>query len=324
MAFPSLAGTIANVNSSAILGIYVNDTTSSKYQTLGDISEPKLHIEEFTSPNQLGHNRTNKAYNITASVRMNQCSVTEIELLDSLCNGTNSWLFKLADATTVTTSAAYAGWVKFTAAQVNVRVVRIGASGTSEDTRRIELEWHGTVAKSDANEIAMLTPTLETANFASTADSATAVFYAIGTYTAATDGGASKPANILSCGTSSVKLDITGGSGVTIAPVNNIDLAIESLSTEDDILRPITQGWNIAFAFDQMSTLNADLLLLGNATVDTAKAIVTMLDGMVFTFDNQTGIQAGFDVQGDFEKSRSIRWTLNGKILKTSLDGVVA
>lgn len=324
MTWPAIAGTIANVNSSAILGIYVADATSNKWQTLGDISEPKLNIVEFTTTNQLGHNRTNKAYSITASAKMNQCSVVEVELLDSLCAGTCAWLFKLADAATVTTSAAYAGWVKFTAAQVNVRVTEIKASGTPEDTRQITLEWVGSIAKTDVNEIAMFTPTLETANFASSADSATAVFYTWGNYTAATDGGSSQLDNILSCGASSVKLDIAGGSGVTIAPVNNMNLTISALSSPDDLLRPITHGWDIAVEFDQMSTLNADLLLLGNATVDTAKAIITMIDGMVFTFDNQTGILANFKVLGDMEQNRSILWTLKGKILKSSLDGVVS
>jgi len=96
------------------------------------------------------------------------------------------------------------------------------------------------------------------------------------------------------------------------------------LANNDDLLRPITSSWDIATEFDQMSTLQADLLLLGNATNDTAKAIITMLDGMVFTFDNVVGIQNSLDIQGDIEKNRAIHWTLTGAVAVSSLYGLVS
>jgi hypothetical protein len=322
MAFPAIAGTIANVNSSAVLAIYVMDTTSNKWQTLGELANSKIHIEEFTVSTGLRRNRTNKAYSFTASTQMLQCALQECELLDSLRAGTNLFLFKLADAVAAA-GAASAGWVKVSAAQVNVKP-RIVVQGGVEGTRKIELEWSGSFAKTDAAEIELLTPTLAAADFAGSGDSGTAVFYGIGTYTAATDGGSPTPGHICSAAASSVKLDIAGGSGVTIAPVSGLDLTISPLATEDDLKRPITVGYDIALAFNQMSTLNADLLLLGNATSDTAKAIVTMIDGMVFTIDNQTGIQAALDIQGDFEKDRTIPWKLNGAILTSALDGIVS
>jgi len=322
MAFPAIAGTIANVNSSAVLAIYVMDTTSNKWQTLGELAESKIHIEEFTVTTGLRRNRVNKAYHFTASTKMLQCALQECELLDSLRGGTNLFLFKLADAVAAA-GAASAGWVKVAAAQVNVKP-RIVVQGGAEGTRVIELEWEGSFAKTDAAEVELLTPTLAAADFASSADSATAVFYGIGVYTAATDGGSPAYTHIYSAAASLVKLDIAGGAGVTIAPVGALDLTISPLAVTDDLKRPITIGWDIALKFNQMSTLNADLLLLGNATADSAKAIVTMIDGMIFTLDNQTGIQAAIDIQGDFEKDRNIPWMLNGAILVSSLDGVVS
>ena len=324
MAFTNFTGTVANITPAAFMAVYVKDTTSSRWQTLGSIAEGVLNIKDFSSPDSLGRNKTINSYDFTAKCKMMQCSLVELELLDSLCNGTNAFLFKLTDAAAVTTSAAYAGWVAVTAAQVGVKA-KVVADGTPETDRVIELEWQGSIYKSDSNEVALYTPTLETANFCSTADSATAVFYGIGTYTAATDGGSPKNSQIRPCGVASVTLDTYTATGAeTIAPIQNVKMSFEMLANQDGLRRFLPNSLDINVEYDWMATLNSDLLLLGNSTAQEVVVIVTMLDGVIFTLTNQVGIESNFEVSGDMDKNRVIRFMHKGKVLQSSLDGIVS
>lgn len=324
MAFPNLAGTVANIKPASFFAVYVKDTTSSKWQTLGSISGGVLNIKDFSTPDSLGRNKFIGSLDFTAKCQMKQCSLIELELLDSLCNGTNDFLFKLSDAATVTTSAAYAGWVKVTASQVGVKA-KVVADGTPENNRVIELEWQGSILSSSANQVAMFTPTLETADFCSSASSATAVFYGIGTYTAATDGGSPTNSHIKPCGVSSVSLDTSPASGAeTLSPIQNVKLSLDMLATQDGLRRHLPNALDINVEYDWMPTLNADLLLLDDISILDVKIIITMLDGVVITLDNQTGIETNFEVSGDMDKNRVIRFVHKGKVLQSSLDGIVS
>ena len=324
MAFTNFTGGVANITPAAFMAVYVKDTTSSKWQTLGSIADGVLNIKDFSSPDSLTRNKTINSYDFTAKCKMMQCSKVELELLDSLCDGTNAFLFKLADAAAVTGSAAYAGWIAVTAAQVGVKA-KVVADGTPENNRVIELEWQGSIYKTDSNEIALYTPTLQTGDFCSSAQSATAVFYTIGTYTAATDGGTPINSQIRPCGIATVTLDTSPASGAeTIAPIQNVKMTFEMLANQDGLRRFLPNALDINIEYDWMATLNSDLLLLGNATTGDIKIIVTMLDGVIFTLDNQVGIESNFEVSGDMDKNRVIRFTHKGKVLQSSFDGIVS
>jgi hypothetical protein len=325
MAYPNLAGTVANIKPAAFFAVYVKDTTSSKWQTLGSISKGVLNVADFTSPDTLTRNKFIGALNFTAKCEMKQCSLIELELLDSLCNGTNDFLFKLSDAVAITTgSVASAGWVEVTAAQVGVKA-KVVADGTPENNRVIELEWQGSILSSTANQIALFTPSLIDTSFASSADSATAVFYAIGTYTSAKDGGSPSNTQIRPCGVSTVTIDTSPASGAeTLSPIQNVKMSYEMLATQDGIRRHLPNALDIKVEFDWMATLNADLLWGDNMSILDVKLIVTMLDGVLFTLDNVTGFASNFEVSGDMDKNRVWRFTFEGKVLQSSFDGLVS
>ncbi len=331
MAFPAFTGGVANIKAAAFLAVYVKDTTSSKWQTLGSIDSGVLNIQNFETIDSVGRNRSNNALDFTAKCNMKQASLTELELLDSLCNGTNAFLFKLTDAVAITSgSVASAGWIGVTAAQVGVKA-KFVADGSPDKDAHIELQWQGSIVVSDANQIALFTPSLIDTDFASSADSATAVFYTIGTYTAAKDGGNPTNTHIKPCGISTVGLDVAGGSSpVTIGPITNAKIGLDMLATQDGIRRFLPNSVDILIEYDCMATANADLLLLAGATATKdiqgieIKATITMLSGLVITMDNQVGVHTNFEVSGDMDKNRIIRFTHKGKILQSSFDGIVS
>jgi hypothetical protein len=321
MAFTNFTGTVANITPAAFMAVYIK-TGSEKWQTLGAISSGVLNINQFSAADSLTRNKAINSIGFSAKCNMMQCSVVEMELLDNICAGSNSFLFKLTDAATVSTSAAYAGWVYVTNSQVGVKA-KVVADGTPEDNRHIELEWQGTIYNSDANEVAMLTPTLETGDFEATGSGGT--YHAIGTYTAATDGGNPIISQIRSCGVSTVTFDTSPASGAeTIAPIQNVKMTLEMLANTDGLRRFLPNTLDVSLEFDWMATLNSDLLLLGNAVAQDVKIIVTMLDAVVFTFDNQVGLESNFEVSGDMDKNRVVRWTSKGKVLQSSIAGIVS
>jgi len=322
MSYPAFTGGVANIRPAAFVAVYIK-TGSEKWQTLGSIAEGVLNVKDFSAPDSLTRNKAINSYDFSAKCKMMQCALTELELLDSICNGTNSFLFKLSDAVAITGSpVASAGWVEVSSSQVGVKA-KVVADGTPEDNRVIELEWQGSIYKSDANEVALYKPTLQTSDFAATGSGGT--YQGIGIYTVANDGGSPDNTHLRPCGIASVGHDVAGGSSpVTITPVQNVTMSFEMLANQDGLRRFLPNALDINIAYDWMATANADLLLLGNASVVDVKITITMLDGLVITLDNQTGIETNFEVSGDMDKNRIVRFTHTGKILQSSFDGIVS
>jgi hypothetical protein len=321
MAFTNFTGGVANITPAAFQAVYIK-TGSEKWQTLGAISNGVLNINTFSAPDSLTRNKAINSIGFSAKCRMMQSSSIALLLLDNICDGSNSFLFKMTDAATVTTSAAYAGWIYVTNSQVGCKG-KVVADGTPEDNRYIELEWQGSIYNSDANETAMLKPTLQTADFEATGSGGT--YHAIGLYTDATDGGNPIISQIRSCGVSSVTFDTSPASGAeTISPIQNVKFTLEMLANTDGLRRFLPISLDISLEFDWMATLNSDLLLLGNAVQQDVKIIVTMVDSVVFTFDNRIGLESNFEVSGDMDKNRVVRWTSKGKTLQSNIDSIVS
>jgi len=321
VANPGFTGGVSNLKPAAFLAVYIREP-GGKWQTLGSIANGVLNVADFFSLDSLGRNKAIGSYNFTAKCQMRQSSIIELELLDSICNGTNDFLFKLSGAVAVSpTLVASAGWVYVAAAQVGCKG-KFVADGTPDNIRVIELEWQGSILRRDSNEIALYTPSLVDTHFAN--DGGT--FYDIGTYTLAKDGGNPTNANIRSCGIASITLDNhdSAGSPATISPVQNVKLSFEMLATQDGIRRFLPCTLDINVEYDCMATLNADLLKLGNWSVLNPNIVITMLDGVVFTLDNsEVGIETNFEVSGDMDKPRIIRFSHKGKVLQSSFVTIV-
>lgn len=325
MAFPSVtAASPGNIKAASFHAVYIKDASTGKYQTLGAIAEGSMMIGDFVTADSLGRNRSNGATSFTAKCKMLQASLVELELLDSICNGTNGFAFKLSDAVALETggTAALVGWVGVSAAQVGVKA-RIVADGTPDGTMYIELEWQGSFINSAKDGVVKFV-TGDT-EFASSSDSATAPYYAIGVYTATSDGGSPALSHIKPCGVSTITLaDAAGAAAQTIGPIQNFKLTMDMLATVDGLKRFLPNSLDISVEYDWMQTDAADLLLLDSMVNININAVITMLNGVIFTLNNQVGIQTEFQSVGDMDANRIIRFTHKGKVLQSSLDGIVS
>ena len=319
--FPAVtAASPANIRAAAFLAVYAK-RGAEKWQTLGSIAQGVLDVEGFETDDSLGRNRSNGAANFTAKCLMKQAALTELELLDTLCDGTNEFLFKLSDAVSPA-GAATVGYVHVTADQVGVKA-KIVADGTPEQDRHIELDWQGSILYSDSNQTALLKPTLAAADFEATGSGGT--FHAIGLYTAATDGGAPNNTHLKPCGVSSVTLENTDEAGTqTMNPIQNVKLSIEMLATQDGIRRFLPNSVAIDMEYDWMASDNADLLLLNEMVNKNVNIVMTFLDGLVITLVNQTGIKTKFEVSGDMDKNRIVQFVHRGRVLQSTLDSIVS
>jgi len=54
------------------------------------------------------------------------------------------------------------------------------------------------------------------------------------------------------------------------------------------------------------------------------QAIITLIDGKVFTFDQELGFDVSFENVGDFDKLRVMRFMHKARILTSQLAGIVA
>jgi hypothetical protein len=320
MAFPAFTGGITNLNPSSFVAVYIRQS-GGKWQTLGSISSGVLDVTDFTSDDSLKRNKAINSYNFTAKCNMMQCSITELQLLATICNGANDFLFKLSNAVAITGSpVASAGWVGVAAASVGIKGKPVLDGDPSKD-RVIELEWQGSIYKTDANEVLLYTPTLQATDFEATGTGGT--FHAIGTYTAATDGGSPTNSHLRPCGVSTVTFDVAGGSSpVTITPITDVKLTFESIAQTDGLRRFLPVSLSIDAEESCMATLNADLLLLGNMSATDIKIIYTMLDAMTITLDNKVGIETDFKVSGDMDKNQVARFVHKGYILQSSFSGI--
>ena len=329
MAIPNFSGTVANIYPAAFLGVYIRVTGGADYwQTLGSISSGVLNLQSFSVNDSLARNKSQGAVNFTAKCNMLQASLTELELLDSICNGQNDFLFKTTTAGAIPAppdSAATTGWIEVSASQVGCKA-KVVCDGDPSNDMHIELDWQGSILLSAYDSA--VNPTIggssAGAAFASSAQSGS-TYYAIGTYTASYDGGSSINANIKPCGISSITLaDNAGGGTETISPISNVKMSYEFLATTDGIRRFLPNSLDINLEYDWLATKEDDLQLLDSLLPLNLNIVVTMLNGRVFTLNNLVGVESNYEISGDMDKARVLRFTHKGKILQSSFDGIVS
>lgn len=323
MAFPTVTtASPANIKPAAFLAVYIMDPATSKYQTLGSIADGVMNIRSYSSPDSLGRNKSNGATEFTAKCKMKQASSFELGLLDLICSGTNAFLFKLSDAGAIPTAAAVtAGWVLVGPSQVGVKA-KVVCDGTPEECRYIELEWQGSFLTAVMD--AVVKASIDDNQFASSADSATAVFYAIGTYTATLDGGSPKIANIKPNGVTAITIEDANSAGAqTLSPIANVKMSFEMLATQDGMRRFLPNALDVNVEYDWMATDAADLLHIPDFTAADVNVTLMMIDSVMFTLSNQVGIETNYEVSGDMDKARVVRFTHKGKVLQSAFDNIL-
>ena len=295
--------------------------SGGKYQTLGAIRDASLSITDYESLDSVGRNKINNASSFKASFKMMQASLTELELLDTITDGTNDFIFKMADAAAIPTAGAVAteGWVLVTSTMVNARVM-VDYSGDPQSNAFIQVDVEGSFLNTSKD--AVVKASIDDDEFEATGDAGT--LHAIGTYTAAKDGGLPTSANIKSCGVSALTLAFTGGAAATMGKIKNAKITAAFVGDSDDLARPCPTQVDLNIEYDSLETDPATLLLLDNNANSEIDAVVTMRSGVVFTLANRVGISTDFRSEGDFSKTRIIHFSHKGKILKTAFDGIVS
>jgi hypothetical protein len=322
MAYPAVANASnSNAFPATILAVYANGG-DSKWQTLGEIGEgSEMDLEYFTNLDSLRRDRSQGASKFTAKFKMMQASTVECELIDALTDGTQDFLFKLVDAGAApVNSTSTVGWVTVSHLQVLGIHAKIVFDGTEQDCGYIEIEMNGAILTSEID--AALAATIKATDFEATGG--TGNFKTIGTYTAATDGGSPAPTHKKPCGVTSIALaDHAGGSPQTLYPIYNLKMSYDFPVLAEGARTYPLNTVNIAIEFEWGST-TTDLMLLDSIAPLEVDAVITMRNGMVWTLSNQTGNKIKFTNSGTMDKLRFNVYTLNGTILKTSFDGIVA
>lgn len=329
MAYPALSTTIASQRPAAIRRIFIK-TGSEKWQSLGLIRNAELKVTPYTTNNTYMKNLSIQSYLFETKAELLQTSTSELELLDSIMDGSNSFLFQLTDAGAISTGATE-GWVTVSNTQIGVAAKFITDTDPSKG-QYIELNIKGTLKGSELD--AALKASIATADFhISTTASETysnnsgsiggTIF---GYYVSATAGDViGIQGNIKPSGFSSLALDDHIASGaLTLGRTTKGKMTIEWLAEEDSLLRPNTYGVDINAEYEYMTSDAASLLLLDSINITNTDVVLTLLDGKVFTFTNQLGVEVTFENVGDFNSNRKMKFTHKGRVLKSDFDGIVA
>jgi hypothetical protein len=330
MAFPSLSTALSNQRVASIVKAYVK-TAAEVYQTVGFIRNGELKITPYSTNDTKQRNLGIDSYTFEAKFEMLQTAVGELELIDSLVDGSSDWLFKLSDAATVTSSTAYEGWVVVTDSQVGTKA-RYVTDGNPSTSQFIEVMIKGTLLASTMD--AAVKATLETASFhisttatetyANNNGSAGGTLFGYYTGTAA-DANTGITANIKANGFSSVELqDALATTYVAVGRVRNGRITCDWVAEEDSLGRYNTYAVDIDVEYELMVSDAATLLLLNTVNLTNTDVKITLVDGKVFTIASMLGLTASFENVGDFDKFRVIRFYHKGRILKSEFDGIVA
>ena len=322
MAFPAVtAPSNANLRTGTFQAIYIRPA-GGKFQTLGSITKASLDFGNITNPDSMKRNKSNNAGSFSAKCTMRQASGVELALVPSIMDGTNSFLFKMSDAAAipVTTEAATVGWFLVSASQVGAKAKPV-FDGTIDNEQAIELEIDGSYQMSVSDAIAKAL--IADVDFESSTDTGT--YHAIGTYTAAKDGGNPTNSHVKSAGVLSITLaDTIGGGAQSIGPINNVKFSFTPDSEVDGAKRPLPSSFDIALDFDWLQNDAPDLLLLDAMSLLDVNVAVSMLAGTNITLTNQTGHAEKVTSPDDYDKKRTIGFSLKGSILISSFAAMIS
>lgn len=333
MAYPSLTSAVSGQKSAGIQKVYVK-TGSELWQSLGFIRNGELKVTPYSTEDTYKRNRPNNAYTIEAKVELLQTALLEVELIDNLVDGTNSFLFKLSDAAAIpSTAAVTVGWVVLTSSQVGVSA-KYQSDGNPSTNQFIELTIKGSVLGTSVILDAALKASIDDGDFhiSTTASESYSNNNSIagGTvfsyYSSATvDDNAGVQANIKPNGFSTVVLtDANGGSPVTLGRVRNGKLIFDYLAEEDSLARPNVYGVDIDVEYELLIADSVNLLALDGINSTLTNVVITLLDGKVFTLEGKLGVNCSFENMGDFDKFRVLKFSHKGRVLVSDIASIVA
>lgn len=332
MAYPNITNVGTGQKPVGIKKVYIKNG-AELWQTMGQIRNGSLTIVPNKTENTYKKNIHINSYLFEAKFEMLQTSVTAVELLPAILGGVagvkNDFLFQLTDSASIppTTPSATIGWVTVSASQVGVTAKYI-VDGNTSTNQRIEITVKGTLFASAMD--ACVKASIADVQFTLAATGAQ-TFSGLGNYTlSALVGNAGKDvgvnADIKPNGFSSVALDdaLSSGTDETLTFVRNGKITFDFVSEDDTLMRPNVYAVDVMVEYESTLTDDATLLLLDGLNVLNTQAIITLIDGKVFTFDQELGVEISFENIGDFDKLRALRFKHNGRILLSQFNGIVA
>jgi len=329
MAYPAINTAITYQRPQAIKKVFIK-TGSEKWQTLGQIRNGELKVTPYSTKNTYQQNLHIGSFTFEAKFEMLQTATAEVELIDSIIDGSNSFLFQLTDAGAITTGATE-GWVTVSNTQIGVKA-RLVSDGTPDTNQFIEVMIKGSLKNSEID--AALKAAVATADFhisttasgtySNNAGSAGGTIFGYYIDTTANNN-TGVMANIKPNGFSSVVLDDALSAGtVTLGRTGKSKLIFDWVAEEDSLGRHNVYGIDVELEYEYLVTDAATLLLLAEMNLVNTNAVVTLLDGKAFTLNSKLGVEIGFEDIGDFSGHRKLRFIHKGRILKSDFDGVVA
>lgn len=293
------------------------------FQTLGMIVNGMIDLPDYEENDSMNRNRAH-ASQVLANFDMQQASLIELELLDTLCAGGIDFLFRTSQAVSIpTTPTAAAGWILLTAAEIGAIKPKLDFKGGMSTKRRINIDLSGSLTFTE--HAAAVKPTIDESMFESSAETGT--FHTLGTYTVLHDGGAPIASHGVANGIASITLaDVAGGDPVSLGTVNNFNAVFEYLSdTEaDELKRHECTTIKVNVTYDMRSTDAATLLLLKEMSNKSINAVITFRSGLIATLTNEVGISTNYSIPTTIDKNSVVKFKHSGSILSTSLDAVLS
>ena len=333
MAYPSISTGISGQKSAGISKLYIKPASGETWQSLGLIRNGELKVTPYSTEDTYKRNYVH-AFTIEAKVELMQTSVAEVELIDSIVNGSNNFLFKLSDAAAIPSSAAVTtGWVILTSSQVGVSA-KYQCDGNPSSTQFIELMIKGSIIGTSLD--AILKASIDDGDFHITTTASQTysnnngslggtLFSYYNTTTA--DDNRGIVGNIKPNGFSTVQLQDSSdtSSGYTTAGrVRNGKATFDFIAEEDSLGRPNVYGVDVDIEYEYLVADDTNLLLLDSLNSTATDVKITLLDGKVLTLASKLGVGVSFENVGDFDKFRVLKYSHKGRISVSDFDGVVS
>lgn len=323
--------TLSDQRPTGIKTAYIK-TASEKWQNLGGIRNGELKIIPEVSNNTVQNNLSVGSYLVEAKFELLQTSSDELKKIDSIIDGTNSFLFRLTDAAAIpVSSAATEGWVTVSNTQIGVKA-RYIATGDPSVGQYVEILIQGSILSSEMDAVVKAAIVDTDFHLSSTAsesfsDNNSSIGGTLFAYYPSTTAGSSIGVlgNNKPSGFATIEYKASSDSTYTSFPrVSNTKLTFDWIAQEDSCRRLIVISIDVNIEYEILASDAETLKYIDTLNETEADIRITLFDGKVFTFESKLGIETHFDNTGDFDKIRKLPFKHKGNILTTAFDGIVA
>jgi len=307
-------------------------TGSEKWQNLGQIRNGELKVTPEKSNNTFQNNLALGAYLFEAKFEMLQTALLELEKIDSLIDGTNSFLFQLTDAVAIpSVSSLCQGWSSVSSSQIGVKPKYI-SENDPQSNQFVEILIKGSILSVDLDSILKSSIVDTDFHLSSTASESFSdnnslaggtVFGYYKDTTAGNDTGIL--GNIKPNGFATVEYKYSPELTYTqLGRVDNGKISFDWIAQEDSLNRFIVFNMTVDIEYDLLVTDPDNLLAIDALNENDVDMKITLFDGKVFTFESKLGIDSTFDNTGDFTTFKKIKFAHKGNILTTDFDSIIS